>query len=163
MIWNANCDSKRPKTKRELLQELDTWERTQGGHASTMSLSANLGAQIRDKDFDGAGWSAKHNSSFNDLISQARKSQKKPHKEESSNSDSPVNSTTPLAPVYVTGNPNTVPHHDIPAISTEDAAQLAINGVGSVKGDGEVDLSNDGHLISEDKVLAHPAVAETPT
>ncbi|PSR90606.1 hypothetical protein BD289DRAFT_357377, partial [Coniella lustricola] len=78
MIWNANCDSKQPKTKRELLQELDTWERTQGGHASTMSLAANLGAQIKDKDFDGAGWSAKHNNSFTYLISQARRSQKKP-------------------------------------------------------------------------------------
>ncbi|KAF3767511.1 hypothetical protein M406DRAFT_252418 [Cryphonectria parasitica EP155] len=77
MIWNANCDSARPKTKRELMQDLDTWERTQGGNASTMSLSANLGAQIKDKDFDGAGWSAKHNNSFNNLISQARKSHKK--------------------------------------------------------------------------------------
>lgn len=77
MIWNANCDSARPKTKRELLQDLDTWERTQGGQAPTMSVSANLGAQIKDKDFDGAGWSAKHSDSFSDLIARARKSHKK--------------------------------------------------------------------------------------
>lgn len=77
MIWNANCDSARPKTKRDLLHDLETWERTQGGSAPTMSVSANLGAQIKDKDFDGAGWSAKHSDSFNDLIAQARQSHKK--------------------------------------------------------------------------------------
>lgn len=77
MIWNANCDSARPRTKRELLQDLDTWERTQGGHASSSSSSVYQGAQVKDKDFDGAGWSTKHNDSFNDLIAQARRSNKK--------------------------------------------------------------------------------------
>lgn len=76
MLWNANCDSTRPKTKQMLLHDLDTWERTQGGHASMSSASANLGAQIKDKDFDGAGWSAKHSGTFDDLIAQARKSRK---------------------------------------------------------------------------------------
>lgn len=77
MIWNANCDSARPRTKRELLQDLDTWERTQGGHAPNSSASVYQGAQVKDKDFDGAGWSTKHNDSFNDLIAQARRSNKK--------------------------------------------------------------------------------------
>lgn len=77
MIWNSNCDSSRPKTKRALLQDLDTWERTQGGMASSQSLSANRTAQIKDKDFDGAGWSAEHHDSFSDLIARARKSHKK--------------------------------------------------------------------------------------
>ncbi|KAJ4419388.1 E3 ubiquitin-protein ligase rad18 [Gnomoniopsis sp. IMI 355080] len=77
MIWNANCDSARPRPKRELLHDLDTWERTQGGHASNSSASVYQGAQVKDKDFDGAGWSTKHNDSFNDLIAQARRSTKK--------------------------------------------------------------------------------------
>lgn len=77
MIWNANCDSVRPKVKQELLRDLDTWERTQGGLAPTSSVAASLGAQIKDKNFDGAGWSTKHNDSFKDLIANARKSQKK--------------------------------------------------------------------------------------
>lgn len=77
MIWNANCDSSRPKSKRELLQDLDTWERTQGGMASTQSLAATRTAQIKDKDFDGASWSAEHNDSFSELIARARKSHKK--------------------------------------------------------------------------------------
>ncbi|CAN8102542.1 unnamed protein product [Discula destructiva] len=76
MIWNANCDSSRPKTKQKLLQDLDIWERTQGAHASMSSASTQLGAQIKDKDFDGAGWSTKHSDSFDDLIAQARRSRK---------------------------------------------------------------------------------------
>lgn len=74
MMWNANCDSSRPKTKQELLRDLDGWERTQGSLAPTSSHAANLGAQIKDKNFDGAGWSTKHSGSFKDLIANARKS-----------------------------------------------------------------------------------------
>jgi len=77
MIWNANCDSARPKPKSELLRDLDTWERTQGGSAPSNSHSANLGAQIRDKEFDGLGWASKHSDSFKDLIANARKSRQK--------------------------------------------------------------------------------------
>ncbi|KAG8168226.1 hypothetical protein KVR01_003915 [Diaporthe batatas] len=76
-IWNANCDSARPKSKSELLQDLDTWERTQGGSAPSNSHSANLGAQIKDKEFDGQGWASKHSDSFRDLIANARKSRQK--------------------------------------------------------------------------------------
>ncbi|CAK7220881.1 E3 ubiquitin-protein ligase rad18 [Sporothrix bragantina] len=101
-IWNANCDSARPKRKAELLHDLDIWERTvgvttgggagggsgsisssmMGGRGSTLTsrtiVAANQqAAQIKDKDFDGAAWSAKHNSSFQDLIANARKSRSK--------------------------------------------------------------------------------------
>lgn len=98
MIWNANCDSALPKTKRQLLQDLDTWERTQGGQASTISLAANLGAQIKDKEFDTAGWSAKHNSEFQDLIAQARKSVKR-------NQHSPVGDESRSAQGSSSGEP----------------------------------------------------------
>lgn len=72
-IWNANCDSLHPKRKPELLQELDVWERTLGSRAPTSSRSINLGAQIKDKEFDHAAWSAKHDSSFQDLVANARR------------------------------------------------------------------------------------------
>lgn len=72
-IWNANCDSLHPRRKAELLQDLDSWERTQGSRAPTQSRSVNLGAQIKDKDFDQAAWSSKHESSFKDLIASARR------------------------------------------------------------------------------------------
>jgi E3 ubiquitin-protein ligase RAD18 len=73
-IWNANCDSLHPRRKTELLHDLDTWERTSGSRAPTMSRSAAMGAQIKDKDFDQAAWSTKHDTSFKDLIASARRS-----------------------------------------------------------------------------------------
>jgi E3 ubiquitin-protein ligase RAD18 len=76
-IWNANCDSKNPKRRTELLQDLEVWERTMGSRAPTMSRAANTGAQIKDKDFDGAAWAAKHDNSFKDLIARARSSRSK--------------------------------------------------------------------------------------
>jgi len=73
-LWNANCDSAQPKSKFELMRDLQVWERTLGGQAPTLSRAANLGAQIKDKDFDGAAWAVQHDSSFKDLIANARKS-----------------------------------------------------------------------------------------
>jgi E3 ubiquitin-protein ligase RAD18 len=69
-IFNANCDSPRPRSNRELLKELDIWERTQGGHAPGQGQSVPTG--VMKKDFDGADWSGKHKDQFNDLIAQAR-------------------------------------------------------------------------------------------
>ncbi|OAA68334.1 DNA repair protein [Niveomyces insectorum RCEF 264] len=98
-LWNANCDSARPKRKADLLHDLDIWERTigagvgvgvgggtgsngSGGRGSVLAsrsiATANQqAAQIKDKDFDGAAWVAKHNTSFQDLIANARKSRAK--------------------------------------------------------------------------------------
>ncbi|TLS26156.1 hypothetical protein PpBr36_04662 [Pyricularia pennisetigena] len=78
-IWNANCDSLRPKKRSELQQDLGVWERTVGAPAP--SRAATLGAQIKDKDFDGEAWATKHQSSFKDLIANARKSRAKPKPE----------------------------------------------------------------------------------
>ncbi|KAI0837840.1 DNA repair protein rad18 [Hypoxylon sp. FL0890] len=75
-IWNANCDSQYPRRKTELLHDLDTWERTMGARAPTSSRSLNMGAQIKDKDFDGAAWAAKHDNSFKDLIANARRNKR---------------------------------------------------------------------------------------
>jgi E3 ubiquitin-protein ligase RAD18 len=50
-LWNANCDSKNPKSKRVLLSELDIWERTQGGHAATPSPFLSSSNVMR-KDFN---------------------------------------------------------------------------------------------------------------
>lgn len=72
-IWNANCDALHPRKKSELLQDLNTWENTLGSRAPTASRSINLGAQIKDKDFNHQAWSTKHDSSFKDLIANARK------------------------------------------------------------------------------------------
>lgn len=76
-IWNANCDSARPKRRSELLYDLDVWERTMGNRAPATSRAATMGAQIKDKDFDGNAWATKYDSSFKDLIAKARGSKNK--------------------------------------------------------------------------------------
>ncbi|KAI0817047.1 DNA repair protein rad18 [Xylaria sp. FL0064] len=73
MIWNANCDSQRPRRRGELLHDLDVWERTLGSRAPAASRSAAMGTQIKDKDFDGAAWGVKYDNSFRDLIANARR------------------------------------------------------------------------------------------
>lgn len=73
-LWNANCDAARPKTRSELLRDLDMWERTQGGRAPVTGRAMQNAAMIKDKDFDGSAWAAKHDTSFKDLIASARKS-----------------------------------------------------------------------------------------
>ena len=76
-IWNANCDSLHPRRKADLLHDLDVWERTLGTRAPTSSRSIKLGTEIKDKDFDGAAWAAKHDTSFKSLIASARKNRVK--------------------------------------------------------------------------------------
>ncbi|KAJ5782504.1 Zinc finger RING-type [Penicillium paradoxum] len=71
-LWNANCDSKHPKSKRTLLQELDIWERTQGGHAAAPSPFTPSNNVMR-KDFDANEWSTNHEDDFKRLIANARK------------------------------------------------------------------------------------------
>jgi E3 ubiquitin-protein ligase RAD18 len=76
-LWNANCDAAKPKSKGELKRELDIWEKTQGGRV-TASSSSQMGALIKDKDFDGKAWSTKHDSDFQQLIANARRKVKVP-------------------------------------------------------------------------------------
>jgi E3 ubiquitin-protein ligase RAD18 len=68
-IWNANCDSSNARTKKELLHDLDTWERTQGGRAPAPNQSYG----IMRKDFDGDGWANKNKVDFSRLIADARR------------------------------------------------------------------------------------------
>lgn len=73
-MWNANCDAARPKSRHDLLRQLDAWERTQGGRAPVGGRAAQNAAIIKDKDFDGSAWASQHNDSFKDLIASARQS-----------------------------------------------------------------------------------------
>jgi E3 ubiquitin-protein ligase RAD18 len=68
-LWNANCDSSNARSKRELLHDLDTWERTQGGRAPVN----NQGYGIMRKDFDGNGWANRNKVDFKKLIADARR------------------------------------------------------------------------------------------
>lgn len=95
-LWNANCDAAIPKKRSELLHDLDVWERTQGGRAPTTGRVIQTAAAIKDKDFDGAAWAAKHDSSFKDLIANARKGRQEAKKktEEADTNDQPQGSTS---------------------------------------------------------------------
>ena len=130
-IWNANCDSARPKKRSELMHDLEVWERTMGSRAPTMSRAANMGAQIKDKDFDGAAWATKHDTSFKDLIAQARSSRGKVQKVNDSKAEESVSvqddgkgvNETVLAPelrkaavVDLTGPPSSQPEPDSPSL-----------------------------------------------
>jgi E3 ubiquitin-protein ligase RAD18 len=74
-LWNANCDSRNPRTKRDLLGELDVWERTQGRQilqGMTASASGGQGMGVMAKDFDGESWMRGNKSDFEELVRRAR-------------------------------------------------------------------------------------------
>ncbi|KAI9675174.1 MAG: E3 ubiquitin-protein ligase rad18 [Trizodia sp. TS-e1964] len=73
-LWNSNCDALRPKQRRELLHEIEAWDRSQGHAISGLSgfTSENSGSDLMKKDFDAAGWAAKHDSEFQQLIMRAQ-------------------------------------------------------------------------------------------
>ncbi|KAL4971474.1 Postreplication repair E3 ubiquitin-protein ligase rad18 [Aspergillus desertorum] len=99
-LWNANCDSKTPKPKRELLRELDIWERTQGGNSVTPTDPTNA---VMNKDFNTGEWSANYDTDFKALIANARKK-----------SDAVVRSTIPSASQATSNGPQSAQLVDQP-------------------------------------------------
>ncbi|KAL8797916.1 MAG: hypothetical protein Q9182_007122 [Xanthomendoza sp. 2 TL-2023] len=73
-IVNANADSSRPRSKREMLRELDVWDRSTGRSITNGGGELKNGGSVMRKDFDAASWSLNHKSDFQDLISKARQS-----------------------------------------------------------------------------------------
>lgn len=91
-LVNANCDSLKPKTKRELIHELESWDRTQGRLISNNCNGAGSTSSVMSKNFDGAAWASNHGNNFQALIAQARRKVKPQIKSISTISDtqSPV-------------------------------------------------------------------------
>ena len=86
-LVNANCDSQKPRSKRDLLRELDTWDTTQGRHL--LSNGTNGPGSIAHKDFDGKAWASNHHVDFNRLIAAARsKAKTKARKDQAENEGS---------------------------------------------------------------------------
>ncbi|KAK8161011.1 hypothetical protein BKA80DRAFT_190084, partial [Phyllosticta citrichinensis] len=71
-LWNANCDSTRPLTKRQLLSDLDSWERSQGSGRSQSSWTGRGAGDVMDKEFKRDGWAESNKNQYDDLIAQAR-------------------------------------------------------------------------------------------
>ena len=71
-LVNANCDSTKPRTKRELLHDLDMWDKTQGRQIANSSTGGTA-SSVMNKDFDGLAWAANHDQDFQSLIAKARR------------------------------------------------------------------------------------------
>ena len=71
-LVNANCDSNKPRSKRELLKDLEVWDRSQGRQISNGISGSSDSNTVMRKDFDGVAWASNHNNDFQRLISQAR-------------------------------------------------------------------------------------------
>lgn len=95
-LVNANCDSSRPKSKRELLQNLSGWDRSHGRVIPTgMGNSASTNPIMR-KDFDGVAWGIAHNKDFERLIQEARqRASRKLDESPKSLMDNPLGLPTP--------------------------------------------------------------------
>jgi len=94
-LFNANCDSARPRTKRELLRDLDIWERSQGGHALNVNGPSNGQNDVMRKDFDGHGWAESNKDQFAELIANAkRKGASQTPKEQQDNQPNGSSATT---------------------------------------------------------------------
>ena len=72
-LVNANCDSSKPKTKRELIQELESWDRTQGRQVLNNCNGAGSASSVMSKNFDGKAWASNHGNNFQSLIAQAQR------------------------------------------------------------------------------------------
>lgn len=83
-LVNANCDSSKPKTKRELIHELESWDRNQGRQISSNYNGAGSTSSVMSKDFDGAAWASNHGNDFQALIAQAREKLKRKNEPTSS-------------------------------------------------------------------------------
>lgn len=161
-LWNANCDAARPKKRSELLQDLEMWERTQGGRASTMGKAAQNAALIKDKGFDGGAWAAKHDTSFRDLIANARKSvQAKKTTQEEGPEQRPESSETATNGSRATPNGTTVAGEPGSAAWTTDSAALlpnkqSVDEALDGKLDGTMDITQSHHETTSHTQMDDP-------
>lgn len=77
-LWNANCDSTNPATKRQILQQLKIWEDALGRPVDRMQGASGF----MSKEFDREGHVKTQKDSFNDLIQQARQKRLAPKQPE---------------------------------------------------------------------------------
>ncbi|KAI5290932.1 E3 ubiquitin-protein ligase rad18, partial [Ascosphaera aggregata] len=117
-LWNANCDSRYPKSKRDLLHELDLWERTQG---STNGNGNVHRVDVSRKDFDKENWGKGHQESFRGLIEQARRGTEK-NKSQSTETAGP-DLVEPMS-LDATPNPPTPEAHGQNDQITQDHSRL---------------------------------------
>ncbi|KAL6719110.1 E3 ubiquitin-protein ligase rad18 [Lecanora helva] len=72
-LVNANCDSAKPRSKRDLLHELEIWEKTQGRQIANSLNGGSATSSVMNKNFNGPAWAARHDDDFQALIARARR------------------------------------------------------------------------------------------
>ncbi|OQU99974.1 hypothetical protein CLAIMM_05540 [Cladophialophora immunda] len=141
-LWNANCDSTNPVTKRELLRELKIWEDTLGRQPEKSSTTGFMA-----KDFDRERHVKTQKSNFDDLIRQARA--RKPKGPEGQPSSAAENPTPEL----------------IPQELTETGTLVELSGVGPTPSEGPNDagaVSARGNVVNiQGQMLVEPENAVT--
>lgn len=118
-LWNANCDSTNPVSKRQLLQDLKTWE---DNLIRQIDRGLVPSSGFMAKDFDREGHVKKQKDSFDDLIRQARQkrqvqNQAQPPTVENFTGDGDGNSPSDAQAVDPTHLEN-APQQNIPQAST---------------------------------------------
>ena len=94
-LWNANADSTHPLPKRDVLHQLEVWERTQGGNAPSLAGAPNGLNGVMRKDFDGGGWAQSNKNEFDKLIAEARRKPKNVSEaEQGTNCETPKENAT---------------------------------------------------------------------
>lgn len=111
-IVNANADSARPRSRKEMLRELDTWERTQGRHTASGLADSNNSNLVMSKDFDSSAWASSHSKDFQDLISKARQNKNAGNSKESKNTQTPSDDALNIQQISPDPS-NTVQKNDI--------------------------------------------------
>ncbi|TID25680.1 DNA repair protein rad18 [Venturia nashicola] len=134
-IFNANSDSPRPRPNRELLKDLDTWERTQGGNAPGQGQTGPQG--VMKKDFDGEAWTRRHKegskgyAGFDELIASARakvksaKTKAEEHAAEKTASGRRPSEISPLEAPFLLPSPITTELSDMEQMKAEQEAIAA--------------------------------------
>lgn len=98
-LWNANCDSRNPKSKQTLLRDLEVWEKTQGGRASTTPVNVNLqvsgstDSAKTDQNANDQAMSARDVDTFRTLIAQAKQRKAAAQKANENRTETPSEQT----------------------------------------------------------------------
>ncbi|KAF2664861.1 DNA repair protein rad18 [Microthyrium microscopicum] len=99
-LYNTNVDADEPRKPKDLMRDMEVWERTQGGMAKSKPN------EVMQKDFNRDNYSAANNNQFKDLISQARAKMaatKQPKAETRPPENIPESSTPPGTPQVAPG------------------------------------------------------------
>lgn len=126
-LVNSNCDAPKPRSRKDLLHELDTWERSQGGGISSLQSSTRQGGTIAAKDFDQKTYSTDHDNDFKNLIEAAKRKKAPPKKTDvysTSEERSVEGESCPVQTPQLNGFSSKVPTNGVSDKTSEEQAVI---------------------------------------